>query len=409
MSLIQILNWLNKIYLKEENTMGLFSKNDYIVESTNSILNESINTPSMYDGVYDHTTMASAYRIVAEAEQNYTNIMKAVGIEELAAFEEGREFVLEAGFFDNIVAFLKNIWEKIKGLFRKFIATIDASTKSDKDFINKYRTYVTKNGVLKDFKYKGFNYTINGSVGAFKDDKTIISEVAKAKNVTPLANGANSIDDTNKDTVIDKLKKIDEDWDDISEIIRAIVVTDFIGKTSSNKSSNSSSLTAEDAATELFEAYRNGESEKVDLEESDIDIDVIAAELANSAEIKKQVNRTFKNAQKAFDDSIREFERLSKDFMKGYPAKGTDGKYDADKSKLIDAKNKYVNILNKVVTASKNAFVVCTNAYLKAFDERSKQNKAICVALVNRGTNVKTENYSFGSTNESYLGNVKLI
>ena len=80
---------------------------------------------------------------VAESEAIYNNSMKEVGIAELRYFEEnGQEMVYEPddvkGFFGKIKAFFINLFQKIKGLIKKFIALFDSYTKSDKDFVNKY-------------------------------------------------------------------------------------------------------------------------------------------------------------------------------------------------------------------------------------------------------------------------------
>jgi hypothetical protein len=401
--------------------MGLFSKNDYITEGylNSGIMNESIDTPSIYDGRYDHTTMESAFRIVAETEQNYTNIMKAVGVEELAAFEEGREFVLEAGFLDKIVSVLKGLWEKVKGLFRKFIAAIDSATKSDKDFINKYKSYLMKPGVLKDFKYKGYKFTISPNpTGAILDDSKAVEASPLAKLIgTAIATGSTAAiesilnDDTKISTIKSTITDFNEKWDDtISDNLRSEIVTTFISKTSNAQSTSSSkSMDAEEAGTALFEAYRNGDSDKTELEGNDIDLSAISLELGNSAEVKKTANRIFKDAQKAFDDAIKKAEKLSNETLKKIPGKDADKDKAALETRKQEVINQALNIISRVLTFNKNVNTVCINAYLKALDDRSKQNKAICVALVNRGTNVKTESVDYTSANESYLGNVKLI
>jgi hypothetical protein len=400
--------------------MGLFSKNDYITEgySNSGIMNESIDTPSIYDGRYDHTTMESAFRIVAETEQNYTNIMKAVGIEELAAFEEGREFVLEAGFMDKIVSVLKGLWEKVKGLFRKFIAAIDSATKSDSDFIKKYKSYLMKPGVLKDFKYKGYKFTVTSAgASAIADEKdtiTGLSDDSSIENIIKQALTAGTIAESAFDNIDDanvkaKITSINEKWDDtISEGIRATVVNKFTDATSSKKTT-AKSMDAEEAATALFEAYRNGDSDKIELEDSDIDLSNIALELGSSKTIKKNANDLFKAAQKKFDAAIKTAEKLSSETLKRIPGKDANGTPDADKTHKQELVNQILNIVSRILTFNKNVNTVCINAYLKALDDRSKQNKAICVALVNRGTNVKTESVNYTSANESYLGNVKLI
>ena len=409
--------------------MGLFSRNtiNESYDSPNSIMNESIETPSIYDGKYDFT-MESAYRIVAENDCNYTAIMKAVGINELAAFENGEEFFINeaGGFFTSIVNFLKNVWEKIKGIFRKFIATFDSYAKSDADFIKKYKSYITKSGVLKDFKYQGFKFNVpdsicgdlKGSTGAYTVIDDTISGAVTFEDNTSFESLLKDAKGT-KQADLDAVKtKINDNWDDdIVPKIRSIVARTIFG----NSLKISGSVEAEELSNELFEFFRSGDSTKQTLEESDIDIMKIISHLTNSATVKKGVNKTFKELQKWFDGEIKKIDKISNSSLKAMPGEKAENVPDDFKSNNVVDKESYKTALDYVnfwsQTTSRaysvitSVMTVCQNAWLKALNDRSRQEKAICVALVNRGTNVKSygESYSFENENSSYLGNVKLI
>lgn len=414
--------------------MGVFSRNtiNESYDSPSSIMNESIETPSIYDGKYDYT-MESAYRIAAENECNYTAIMRAVGINELATFENGEEFYINeaGGFFSTVVNFLKNIWEKIKGIFRKFIATFDAMTKSDADFIKKYKPYITKSDVLKNFKYQGFKFTIpdtinigdvvqNGFDGIRIITGTGENEFKDVADYDELLRLSNSVDVAE----LNKIKStVNDEWDEAVEGIRSEVTKGLFD----NKIKVSNTLDAAELNTALFEFFRNDESNKITLEENDIDINEIISDLTNSAKVKTNVNKAFKKNQDWFNKQITKLNKISDKAIKDMPGENLDKipntfKNTREKNKITVTKQEkykaaldYINFwaqttsrLYKEITS---IMTICQNAWLKAINDRSKQEKAICVALVNRGTNVQHygESYSFESEGSSYLGNVKLI
>ena len=175
--------------------------------------------------------------------------------------------------------------------------------------------------------------------------------------------------------------------------------------------------------TALFEYFRSGDSDKITLEESDINVMEIISDLTNSAKIKTDINKAFKKAQEFFDKEIKKVDKISTQSMKAMPGdkiddkfKGTGGFSDDDDGKkkfkvALDYVNYWSQTTSRLYKEVTNVIVVCQNAWLKAMNDRSRQDKAICVALVNRGTNAKSygESYSFENEGSSYLGNVKLI
>ena len=86
--------------------------------------------------------MEAALNIVAESELNFNKLMQAVAKDELGYLQEnGVEMVYESGtasgFIEKLKAFFLKIWEKIKGLFRKFFAKINSYLIDDKKFADK--------------------------------------------------------------------------------------------------------------------------------------------------------------------------------------------------------------------------------------------------------------------------------
>ena len=178
-----------------------------ILEGAGVILDEST-----YDDCVYEAGIEGAMNIVAESEYNWQKLMEATGIDELQYFvENGTEMVYEAsgtGFFAKAKDFFKKVWEKVKGLFRKFFGMFDAMVKDDAAFLSKYKTKLARVEIPSDFKIKGYNFTI--------DKKAKIVDTTNG-DITTIVNSITT----------DKDGKLDEyDSDDINEQIRGIVLGD---------------------------------------------------------------------------------------------------------------------------------------------------------------------------------------
>jgi hypothetical protein len=419
--------------------MGLFTRNNNVYVSESSISNETIDTPSIYDGKVDYT-IEGAYAVIAQNEANYTTIMKSIAIDELAAFEQGTELssITEAtgGIFSRLIAFLKNIWEKIKGIFRKFIAMIDSMTKSNSDFVKKYRSYVLKPGVTNNFSYQGYNFTIPNVINSNKLDSTTDINTAKEAVSSEASDAINNVNkvisttgystdtgllknasdaqntfsttknDDNFNAAVKAFDKIDEEYDKIEEALAKHYYNVFSGGKTDASPSNASEL-----AEELNQVYRDGETSKITLEDSDIKPIDLISKISAHDKTRKDVNKVFTDLQKSFDRLISALEKRSSNILRNTPAKNTStGKVDTDQSRINELENKSVLYATKILTTAKNFLTVACNTWLSALDAETKQAKAICVQLVNRGTNVKQESaYYEESYSGSYLGDIKLI
>jgi len=93
--------------------------------------------------------------------------------------------------------FLKKIWEKIKSLFKRFMMIIDSYTKNDKDFLNKYRKELGRVTNLTDFEFKGYKWNDT----AFNNTKTVIENdlQSTSKDWRAAAGAADSETDYDKD------------------------------------------------------------------------------------------------------------------------------------------------------------------------------------------------------------------
>ena len=306
-----------------------------ITESFDEVIATAIEEGIEYTGM-DMDEMAIGH--VVESEENFNKIMMAIGIHEATVYaESGEEVVYTEGALsdikDKIVSFIKSVWNKIVGLFKRFMSMIDSWTKDDKEFLKKYKGELVKRaGKLKDFTFSGYNFTIEN-----KATKGIafLSTVAATNNNAQFNNF--------KD-------KTEEDYSDIEERIRGAAINSMGG--------SSGTYTASEFSKELFELLRDGESSKVELE--NIDITKILGELEGSKTARKEAEKAFKAAKKACDDFIKEIERTNKDTIKSI-----DGKDKTEDDKNIKS-SKILNHKARMTRLALSLMQVITGAHLTA-------------------------------------------
>ena len=311
----------------------------------NSILEGAdILNESTYEECVFEAGMEGAMNIVAESEYNWQKLMEAVGIDELQYFvENGTELVSEAGetgFFAKVKEFFKKVWEKIKGLFRKFFAMFDAMTKDDDKFLSKYKTKLTKVSVPSDFKFKGYKFTIDqGAELVANNDTAIGSLIAEAQKRND-----------------DKLN--DFDMDEINEKIRGIVIGD------------KGNYTAKEFSTALFEKLRNGESEKEEIE--NVTVGQIITVLGSTKNLRKNADTNFKKMKKAIEEDIKRCDRAEKDILND-SNRSTD-----EKSVAISQYHREVEILRALLNANQLA----NGAMLTAIKQYGQQWKMVAAKLL---------------------------
>lgn len=346
--------------------MGIYSMNNIVNEGAD--ISTNIIECSMEPGI------EAAYAIIAESEMNYNAIMRAVGVAELAVYEStGEEMVYEAadvkGFFGKVKEYFVKLWEKIKGLFRKFFAMFDSYVKSDKEFVNKYKKHLLQVNT-KDFKYKGFVFKLDAvdvDNSAARIQSTIDSKISTTLPKT-------------LDKVEDEIKAV-EDRTEIIESLRAA----SIGETSG--------LTAAELTKELFSKLRNGEDAKEELEDISV-TDLLVAISENSA-IKKKAEKSYKDLEKVVKQAIKDTEKAQNELIKNTPAKD-----DTEGTKLRAAQIKHQSASIALTREKLNILQVVNGSILTAIKDKNRQSKAICTALMN----YKPKNES--AVTEGFLGNV---
>lgn len=83
--------------------------------------------------------LEEAFNMIYEAEYNYNQIMRCIGINELKSYNEGKEFVFteadKTGFFESFKTWLKKAFEKVVEFFKNIIASLTEMVGADKKFV----------------------------------------------------------------------------------------------------------------------------------------------------------------------------------------------------------------------------------------------------------------------------------
>lgn len=333
--------------------MGIYS-----ITKSQSALTE--NFDAIQECASDNFLM-EAYNNILENEENFNTLLQFVGVAELNMLETTGEVVYEAsdfrGFGAKVKEFFKKIWEKIQAIYKKFFAMVGTFTKSNKDFVNKYKKEILT-GDARGLEIKGYNYTIDGV--SVKDADAAIDKVTGL--------GAIPSDESGLETYIKSV----EDKDDILETMRG-------------KALGKGKLDANEFRSELMAALRDGEDSKVTIDK--INPSQQMEFLINEAAIVKQANEDFKALKKSIDSAIKEIDKDSKETIKNVPG---ESKVNSLKIKALNDKS--------ILLKNKMAILEAVNgARLNAIKDRSRQAKSICVKLIGR----KAKNESFSITNES--------
>lgn len=386
----------------------------------NVVLNESFNYGKpvitdtiesiMEDGSIvlrdkDEDFVSEGLEIVSTITENYNTFMQRIGFSELSVLSETGEDMIYTenvvtDFLGSIKRFLMKIWEKIKSLFKRFIMMIDSYTKNDKAFINKYRQQIYRHKSLTDFTFKGYQYTIDESeLKAATDALT-----AEANRGFKFSGSDNTgeYSDTNEfekefkdgnEYSQSKTGKYNDKLDDYFEKLRGDVIGCFHkGKGKAGR------YTAEEYRKEIDAALRNGEEEKEELTDKEIDVDNMVTELQTSRDTKKKIDTLFKESKKVIDNDIKYADRLKREHTKTMPAELDDGEKatsgTAEQKKAADeralakkrsdskVKSEALNRMIKGTNASKAMLVTLNSCVLKALKERSRQYKACLVKVV---------------------------
>lgn len=358
--------------------MGVYSLNN------NNNIDVELNRDS-YIECHLAPGMEASMNIVAEAEINWNRLTQAVGIQEFNYYEAtGEEMVYTeasgSGFFDSVKKFFLNLWEKIKGLFRKFFALIGSYTKTDKQFVDKYKKHLLSVNT-RDFKYKGYKFTKltdNCVDAAYKN--AISSIESDVKDLELSANGA--------------LKDVELKIDDKQDVIE---------KARANAIGQTGSLDGTEFTKELFMLFRNGEDQKEELDNINVSEQLVF--ISENSKLEKAAKDNYKTLEKTIKEAIKAVEKAEKEALKGVPTKDQNGAFDKDATSKNSLKVQYAHAKFSFLKEAETIATVVNGAQLTAIKDQNRQAKAICVSLMN----YKPKNESTSFEEGAFLSGVNFI
>ena len=347
--------------------MGLFTPNGYNVYS------EPLDIENMTyeECAYENPFEAASY-IVAETENNYNSIIKAMALDELAVYEAtGQEMVYEAAnfkaFFGKIKELFKKLWEKIKGMFQKFFAKINSLAMKDKDFVKKYAAALRKVD-LKGFEYKGYTFT-----NTDKADLAVSQSDIEA-NTKSLA-------------TIKDLEEVDltKYYEGISGDSLTNLLDTFRGKCVGK-----SSIEEGDFSDELFAYFRKGEDTKDTITINKVD-DLLEV-IKGYGDLKTNAEKMLNNLKTNIDKIIKDLDNAERSVEK------------SDVSTKTGLTRAYA-ATTTLLKSRMDILTLWSGAKLKAMKDENAQAKSICVKLLT----YKPKNESAGFVHTeggSYLDSV---
>lgn len=336
------------------------------------------------------TLMEAAMNCVAITEENWNNFQREIALAELAHVEEtGTDFVYTeatgTGFIEKAKEFFKNIWEKIKSLFRKFLVIIGSYSKDDKEFVRKYSKdiAVALKNIPSDATFKGYTYTLKKYVdGVAKDDMgdTAGEALDSGKALASADRTALAALGSNKDY----------DYGDVMDAVRGEIMGE------------SSGLSASEFSEKIFEMLRNGESSKDDLDMNANLVNHAMGQLQEMKEIKKVAKDAYTKLNKAFNKVDKDLTNYNKTLIKDYP-KGSDDEAK-NTSDVMTGVNRYLAVTKGVAGCLQTA----NGIFLTACKEASRQYKAICVKCVTYRNVKESAEYNYNESAEDMFAGVVL-
>lgn len=327
------------------------------VYSTSNDVTDLFDNQNIIESVYE-SPIEAAFHIVAEGEENYNRIMQAIGIDELAVLEStGAEMVYETvdikSVFGKIKEFFVNLFNKIKGIFQKFMAMINSWVKSDKDFVAKYKKQLSLVDVT-GFEYKGYKFT--------NQDFNINTASGKARNSVGESIGADIYTAKFDSVAADNFIKALDDKSDIIEKARGASI-------------GTNSITAGDFSKELFMFFRNGESSKVDID--GVSVTALFNIIEGAAEAKTRANKAYTDVEKSFKEFFTVVDKAERELKTLVPT-GNDSS-NSEISTKIRAASISIGFMKEIASI----VTIINGAKLAAIRDENRQAKSVCIQLIN--------------------------
>lgn len=299
----------------------------------------------------ENDPVEECYRIMAESDTNFHNIMMAVGISELHSYQEsGVDYLTEAvdlkAYWTKVKNFFIKLKEKVWGIVKSFISTFAVHVQKGEKFVSKNSTAI-KDGWKKiksgdvDFEFKGYKfgkeldsynaneYTKDIKVLKYEDFKR---EISRETNMT-----AEDIDSFRKD---------------------------FRKEITNGDSA--------DFSVALFKKFHGGSEEKEDLSPNDINIENVLKIIRTGKKDISNVKDNYKKLEKTLNEAIKSCDNLSK-------------KIANDKNEEVRKLSSAAAISTQLLKNTCNDVIQTNTAHMKGLKDRLSQCKAIALKAVYAG------------------------
>lgn len=316
-----------------------------------------------------------AYTAIYEAEYNYNQIMRAIGIRELSEAAYGREIVLEGvdirGFFDKCKQFFIAMFKKVTEAFKNVAKILMSSIASDKKLASQY---------AKDIK-AGFNSTWSATGYVFNDNISLMNvydfcNSYDADHVKKVLDGLSRLKDIHTDN--DYYNKVSKE-----EIMNKVAEKNGLGEVNNDKEYRDA----------LTRSLRNNQDKPIELN-GNISYNQIIDNLKNDKEVK-DIKKAYDTIKKSFNKTLADLKTLEKAVAQETGDNAT--------------KNKRMAYVSGAVASMKNIKSVETITYsvtLNAAKQKRAQARKMALYFIRHSKGGKTT-----STQESagIFGNLEMI
>lgn len=379
-----------------------------------SSVNEGFDyTPSELDTVNaDNIMMAEnfaqmAIMDAAEYIQEHSDLVRAMGAQEISITESGQEVIYEAstigGIGEKIKNLLKKFLAKIKELFSKAIAVFRSWFQSDKEFIHTYsKTFMTNWVKVKKLKVKAYKYhdaikkftpLAGFDENEFKNSFNAIVDAeisGSSANIKSVLTSSTITTEAIANAVVKDINSVDST--DFSEKVRGIAFKVF-------NSSGSASYSAKEFSEDLYEFWRDGDSSKDTMDKSELESNGyssanIISTLQNGEKSLSNIERDFRKIEKASNKFIKE--NIDKPLKN---ATKFDSKATTEDNAIKTAVAAVYTLLSSFASTFSESIHTGAGIYFQLCKEYSRTCKSIATKVVAMGEKrlAQEESYDFGN------------
>jgi hypothetical protein len=318
-----------------------------------------------------------------ENEANWNAIETYIEQRQLQEAANGQDYLLTEGFvgdfFNQVKDWIVALYRKAVALFKKFISMMDSFMLSDKEFVKKYSGELAKTTIKDSFKFKGFKYTISKADLNLSAMTAIKDGISTDLGVT-LSDSGVQVDAANLEKAKKSVAGYSDDSEGAMEKFTAKIYKTVVA------GSAEASMTTKEFRDNLYEVLRDGEKNKVTLEDSDISVAAQLSIISNYKDQKKTAENNMKAIKKMCDEFTKMCDKLQTSLASAEKDRNTSAAGSEERfGQTYQLKVKVAHIAcsygKKLLTLSQTA----NATMLSALKAENRQAKAICVKVLTQG------------------------